>query len=280
MKLLTKIATATSLILVCCHALFAAEQISAYHGPRGDVLLTRTGGQPRIMIAGGALPKGGATAGDCFAQAPLALKKPPRYYEGNFLSAHNDLISVGEADVAGKGIGVYLFDDHIDVGGAEVDGICADGIDFSGRYIGQRSDSDSYARIFIYFMSLAHENANYLFKQKKTSDALETLRPFVEAYQSDWLDRPAAIKAMIPAINDYAFMLQSVKRDADALPLLKIVTQKDPARTVAWLNLADAYWQAKDIANARQSYARYISLMNGINRTNMIPSRALERMHN
>ena len=46
----------------------------------------------------------------------------------------------------------------------------------------------------------------------------------------------------VPALNDYGFFLQQTGQNDKAANILLLVVSEDPKRTVAYLNLADAYW--------------------------------------
>lgn len=256
---------------------FCADQIHAYKGRLGTALLIDSNGERVVMIAGGAIPNGAATSGDCFAKSNISLKKTPGYYEGDFSPVHNEIVELSSSDVEGKGIGLYLSDNEIKIGGAEVSGICADGVDFSGIYNEVQKNSTDYRNAFLYFMNLAHQDSNYLYRNKDVSGASKELQPFVDNYDHDWLDNADNLKVIIPAINDYAFMVQNLGRNSDAIPLLRIVTQYEPKRIVAWLNMADSYWGENDKANARKCYTKYVDLMTEAGMKAKIPERASNR---
>lgn len=276
MKKLFKIGTFLWMVASACFA-SGSESIRAFRGKRGQVLFVDAENKQKVMIAGGAISNGAATAGDCFAEAYVSLKKAPNYYEGNFVSVRNDLTSVTDDEVKDKGIGFYLTVNQIRIGGAETSDMCADRVDFSGDYSEWQKGSREYKEEFVYFMGLAHQNANYLFARKNSREALAELRPFIEAYDRTWLKSVHDRKTLIAAINDYAFLLQDLGRNTEAMPLLLLVTQHEPGRTVAWLNLGDAYWAESQSVNAAKCYAEYIKQMRVSGLTRKIPERALER---
>lgn len=78
--------------------------------------------------------------------------------------------------------------------------------------------------------------------------------------------------------NDLAFYLEQVDRNKEAIYLLKEILQKFSNRTVAYVNLGDAYWKLGDIDLAKSVYQKYIELMiiNGLEKK--IPSRVKERV--
>lgn len=78
--------------------------------------------------------------------------------------------------------------------------------------------------------------------------------------------------------NDLAFYLEQVDSNKEAVYLLKVILQKFSNRTVAYINLADAYWKLDEIDLAKAAYRKYVELMiiNGLE--NKIPSRVMERV--
>jgi tetratricopeptide (TPR) repeat protein len=257
---------------------FATETARIFHADRGTILLFESGSGQQVMVAGGALPNGAATAGDCFIEANINLKKSPNYYEGDFNSVHNEIVGIDQADIQGKGIGLYKSADQIRIGGAEVSGICADGIDFSGIYKEMPRGTPGYERNFLYFLNLSHQNSNYLLKHGTPKAAIDSLRPFIDTYDERWLSSSEDAKVVIPAINDYAFALQEAGDNTAALPLFQEIIKYQPDRTVAWLNMADAYWSTGNLDNAKKSYQQYTKLMATAGLQAKIPARVSARL--
>jgi tetratricopeptide (TPR) repeat protein len=277
MKLIINMLFGLCLVLsMSRHAI--ANDARVYHGRRGDILTIATSNVTTLMAAGGALPKGGATAGDCFVEARLALKKAPNYYEGDFLPAHNELIDVSAVDLQGKGLGVYVYSNSIRISGAETTGICSDSIDFVGEYSEVSRSDAGYEGIFLYFFNLAHQDFLHLLKGGDKGAAMNSLRPFVDAYDEKWLTQKQWAKILLPALNDYAFALQQSGANVDALSLLKVVIKYDPKRSVAWLNIADAYWSTGDKKNAKLCYQRYAELLTMAGLQAKIPARVGDRI--
>jgi tetratricopeptide (TPR) repeat protein len=61
--------------------------------------------------------------------------------------------------------------------------------------------------------------------------------------------------------NDIGYYLQQSGNNKEAVFLLTRILEKFPTRVVACLNLADAYWEIKDTAKAKEYYQKYVSLM-------------------
>ena len=78
-------------------------------------------------------------------------------------------------------------------------------------------------------------------------------------------------------INDLAFYLSEAGRAFDALPVLLKIAKEYPARVVAKLNLADAYWENGYKSEAKKEYARYIVEMRSRGLESKVPVRARVR---
>lgn len=76
--------------------------------------------------------------------------------------------------------------------------------------------------------------------------------------------------------NDIAYYLQQKNANNEAIFLLEKIIKKFPNRTVAYLNLADAYDGINDKEKAKENYEKYINLMKQENKENKIPKRVLE----
>lgn len=154
-----------------------ASVISVYALAYSNAILIDSGERKTLLIAGGAMPQGPSTPSDCFAKSTLHLKKKPNYYEGSLEPVHNEIMSVDADSVLGKQAGVYIYPSSIRIGNVEVNGICADGIDFSGNYKRVAEDTTKYASTFAYFMRMTDQNTMSIKKTGKSLEAKEDLRP-------------------------------------------------------------------------------------------------------
>lgn len=80
----------------------------------------------------------------------------------------------------------------------------------------------------------------------------------------------------LPIYNDIAYYLQKAGANDEAIYILETILEKYPNRTVAYLNLADAYLERKEPEKAKINYSHYIQLMREDNKENKIPKRVLE----
>jgi hypothetical protein len=76
--------------------------------------------------------------------------------------------------------------------------------------------------------------------------------------------------------NDIAYYLQQANANEEAIFLLEKIIEKFPNRTVAYLNLADAYNGINNKEKAKENYEKYINLMKQDNKEAKIPKRVLE----
>ena len=65
----------------------------------------------------------------------------------------------------------------------------------------------------------------------------------------------------INEFNNVAFFSYKSKAYDESIYILNKIIKKYPARTVAYLNLADCYWELKDKDKAKENYKKYIQLM-------------------
>lgn len=65
----------------------------------------------------------------------------------------------------------------------------------------------------------------------------------------------------VDSYNNIAFALLNNGNYTGAIELLKEIISKSPNRTVAYLNLADSYWNTGEKENGKEYYKKYISLI-------------------
>lgn len=82
----------------------------------------------------------------------------------------------------------------------------------------------------------------------------------------------------VSALNDYGFFLQQSGQNDKATNILLLVVSADPKRTVAYLNLADAYWGLGKKQEAIDNYKRYKKLMINSKKADKVPDRVKGRL--
>ncbi len=78
--------------------------------------------------------------------------------------------------------------------------------------------------------------------------------------------------------NNLAFYLEQADMNIEAIYLLQGILQKFPNRTVAYVNLGDAYWKLDEIDLAKEAYQKYTKLMKTNGKENKIPQQVWERV--
>ncbi|MBS7699541.1 MULTISPECIES: hypothetical protein [unclassified Chelatococcus] len=78
--------------------------------------------------------------------------------------------------------------------------------------------------------------------------------------------------------NDFGFYLAQSNQPKPAIAVLKDITDAAPDRTIAYLNLADAQYAARETADARASYAEFRKRMTAAGKSAEIPPRVGERL--
>jgi hypothetical protein len=86
-------------------------------------------------------------------------------------------------------------------------------------------------------------------------------------------------KENLTQYNDIAYYLEQSKAYKESIYLLEKIIEKYPERTVAYLNIADAYWGDNDKDKAIENYKIYISQMKENSKENKIPQKVFERIN-
>lgn len=92
-----------------------------------------------------------------------------------------------------------------------------------------------------------------------------------------WKSQEVANTDYVYALNDYGFFLQQAGDDRRAIPVFHAVIKEDPARAVAYLNLADSLWTLDRKQEAKSHYQTYRRLMMEADKATQVPSRVAER---
>ncbi len=85
-------------------------------------------------------------------------------------------------------------------------------------------------------------------------------------------------KNNITSYNNTAYYLEHLGFYSEAIYVLENLLSYFPNRTVAYINLGDAYWGLEEKDNARQAYQKYIELMKANGKESKIPQRIFDRI--
>lgn len=124
--------------------------------------------------------------------------------------------------------------------------------------------------------------------------------PFFSIFPFDSVDPENKEPQYTVAMNDYAFYLYNfdlefinrhkeenkpiegssslIELRESVIPILQHVLKREPTRTVAWLNLADAQWEVPELhAESANTYRQYLDLLHRSAPHSKPPKRALQR---
>ncbi len=85
-------------------------------------------------------------------------------------------------------------------------------------------------------------------------------------------------KPSIENYNNLSFYLEQAKAYEEAVFLLEKIVEEVPDRTVAFINLGDAYWGLDEKEKAKEAYKTYVDQMKTKGKEAKIPKRVLERL--
>jgi hypothetical protein len=121
----------------------------------------------------------------------------------------------------------------------------------------------------------AHVEARTAHEMHQPAEAVET---FGDPLANLSVVDPSGHDDQVTAIlNDYGFFLDQAGKHEKAVTVLRMVIARDPNRTVAYLNLADAEYARHDKRGAAVHYAHYAALMKDAGKADKLPARVGQR---
>lgn len=101
----------------------------------------------------------------------------------------------------------------------------------------------------------------------------------VDESRIDWyINRYNIDQKNVSIYNDIAFYLGEGHNYNSSLYILKKIIKIYPNRIVAYLNIADVYWEIGNKDHAKVYYQEYISRMDKIGKKSIIPKRVFQRV--
>jgi len=85
------------------------------------------------------------------------------------------------------------------------------------------------------------------------------------------------LKDALIKYNDIAYYLEQSGAYEEAIFILEKIIKEFPNRTVAYINLGDAYWGLGEKEKAKEAYKTYIKQMKASGKENKIPKHILDR---
>lgn len=121
------------------------------------------------------------------------------------------------------------------------------------------------------------ENLDKMEEELKKNDFSAKQYYDIELLHNTLLSHPLTPKTLTQ-YNNIAYYLQQAGANEEAIYLLEKIIKKFPNRTVAYINLGDAYWALGEKAKARKAYSTYIEQMCAKGLEKKIPRKVLERV--
>ncbi|WP_405206389.1 tetratricopeptide repeat protein [Aquimarina sp. LLG6339-5] len=93
-----------------------------------------------------------------------------------------------------------------------------------------------------------------------------------------FLDNISLTSENLTKYNDIAYYLEQSKAYEEAIFLLEKIIKEFPDRTVAYINLGDAYWGMGEKEEAKKVYHTYMEQMKANGKESKVPKTVLERL--
>lgn len=255
---------------------FAQASLGLYESKMGIIGLSALEGKYTLIAMAGGQPLDAATTGNCVIVA-RAVEKNNKLI-GVLVPFKSSYFSYEQLSSEERPIALEMKDNAIVLEDVDTLGICGLDVSFIDFYHRISEGSEKYKDNYLELLSLARDISMSKYREKDLIGAIETARPYAENLPLEWLNEPQQGEKLSEFINNYAFFLQQAGQPEAAIKLLKKLVGLKPNRTVAWLNLADAYWDTKQFTSARDCYAKYKKMMEESNKGSAIPVRAYERL--
>lgn len=124
-------------------------------------------------------------------------------------------------------------------------------------------------------LTIIYNKAFELFKKKDKSGAADIILNFInDNTRTNITITPESVNTY----NDIGFFLEQGKKYPEAITVLEEVIKAYPDRTVAYINLGDAYFGLQNKVKAKEAYFKYIDLMKNEGKESRIPKRVFERV--
>lgn len=151
-----------------------------------------------------------------------------------------------------------------------------------GQSIATIKDADPILKEQYLSLMQAHKNVDSKEMEEKVDRALVAYDDIGEKRcdPSDYMQRYLFLDSpeMTALSNNVAFFFEQTRNYEEAVYLLEEIVNRYPKRTVAYINLGDAYWGKGEKSKARQVYTIYVSQMRQKGKYGRIPQRVIDRI--
>lgn len=140
-----------------------------------------------------------------------------------------------------------------------------------------KMSKDDRVQQFQIELNVMHDTLLYIYNSKSFNKIPKEY--FDNIRIAELLENIEVTSENVEMFNNIAFVLGlSSKGLYNSILILKNVISVVPSRTVAYLNLADAYWEINEKALAKEAYKTYVNLMIKDGKEKKIPAQVYERI--
>lgn len=215
---------------------------------------------------GGSYEGGASSPADCVLK--YRLVKNGENFKGELLPFSTELMNYSTS--SGGDITFELDKNTVTIVSESAPDVCPLESNFSGDYHYLNKDHSDYKSAFDSLMKFNYTNSLNVNRKFGANKASQYLKPYMDEAIADGYYYASIY-------NDYGYFLQQANLNAEAVEILKIVISRSPGRTVAYLNIADTYWDLKKFDEAVKNYKLYLSMMSG--KKDKIPERVFKRVN-
>jgi hypothetical protein len=277
-----------------------------------DIVLLQNPNNTFTLMGYGGSNHGSA---DCVIKSKGQIKNGK--LSGGLKSVNTGLVSYDIADISDTVFKAELTPDALEITSPDVSGVCGLGTVFARKYLrvttneklhkktndfidllrGSKGNDDILPVLekslstgsnstapresptenptFSSALISVHSKSLDLFKKGQKSEASSAVAEFLKVHT---IEDGAFTQENVAQINDLGYFLEQGGKYNEAVNLLTRVVKLFPERTVAYLNLADAYAGLQQTDKAKECYLEYIELMKYNGQEKKIPQRVFEKV--
>ena len=268
-----------------------ADVLNIYSNKHTDILSIKQKNNVVFVLGfGGA--EASPIAADCAFKTFMSHKD--EYLTGSLLNMDTDLISYDIQNSDMRKVLIEVHKDILTIKDINTFGLCGLGINFLGNYTKiSPKDNNKFEKKLNTLLELLTEkekiellnvplNLDKLYTQSLKEYKQKNYSLIKDLLLNDGIYRYLSLfpisKINMPKYNDIAYFLQEAKAYHESIYLLEKILEKFPNRTVAYLNLGDAYWGLENKGKAIEAYQTYIKQMKENGKEKKIPKVVLERV--
>lgn len=268
-----------------------AEKLKIYSNEHTDILVVKQNNNT-VFVEGfggnGSLP----VAADCVFKTYMSYDGD--MFVGSLENVDTDMISYNIEKDDTRKVLIDINQSVLTIRDINTFGLCGLGTDFLGSYSKVLPENvDNFEKKLVSLLELLSKeekrtilnpkfNLNELhqksLKEHKQNNYSLIKEEFLNNGVHLYLHAYGLSKKNLSNYNDFAYFLEQSKAYKESAYLLEKILEKFPNRTVAYLNLGDAYWGLDNKEKAKQAYQTYIRQMKEKGKEKKIPKVVLKRV--